>query len=382
MNKTAVRKGRVSAKAYGLKAVTDEPGTFEAIVSVFGNVDFQGDRILPGAFAGSLERWKASGDPIPVIFSHQWDNLPSHIGKVTEAKELLPGDALLPPELRANGGLWTKFALDVGDPATFAPTVDRLLSERRLKEFSFAYDVLEEQRGTDGVNELAELEILEVGPTLKGANPATQLLSDSLETGGGTKLLEILAAGAKLVSHAFAPGEEDSSRCVLCGLTRNTAAHNALGSGADGEKAHVPISFEGAVEQELEAIYAAGVTWARGLDVGNGGFYFLHAEATYPAELRSIVLVEGWDDPIGEGIFYELTLERGDDGELVVKEAAELEVTVEVAAKARAWKHRGRSPLPSKDRPTIKAPEATDDPDADAEILGELDRLLLADLEE
>lgn len=356
--KTAIRKGRLSAKAYGLKAVAGEPGVFEAIVSVFGNVDYQGDRIVAGAFAGSLERWKSSGDPIPVIFSHQWDNLPSHIGKVLEAKELLPGDRALPPELAENGGLWTKFALDVDDSATFAPTVDRLLSERRLKEFSFAYDVLDEQRGTDGANELLELEVLEVGPTLKGANPATRLLSDSLETGGGSKLLEILAAGAKLVAHAFGPSDEDATRCVLCGLTRNTAAHNATSSDPGGEKARVPVTFEGAIEAELEAIYAAGVTWARGLDVGNGGFYFLHAEATYPAELRAIVLVEGWDDPIGEGIFYELTFERDDDGELAVKEAAELEIAVEVARKGRSWKHRGRSPLAVKDRATV-----SDEPD-------------------
>ena len=32
-----------------LVADAGEPGVFEAIVSVFGNVDFQGDRIIPGA---------------------------------------------------------------------------------------------------------------------------------------------------------------------------------------------------------------------------------------------------------------------------------------------------------------------------------------------
>ena len=44
-----------------------ETGTFEATVAVFGNVDRGGDRIMPGAFKDTLERWKASGDPIPVI---------------------------------------------------------------------------------------------------------------------------------------------------------------------------------------------------------------------------------------------------------------------------------------------------------------------------
>jgi Caudovirus prohead serine protease len=50
-------------------------GTFEAIVSVFGNVDLVGDRVVKGAFKSSLKRWRESDDPIPVIWSHQWDNL-------------------------------------------------------------------------------------------------------------------------------------------------------------------------------------------------------------------------------------------------------------------------------------------------------------------
>ena len=138
-------------------------GKVEALVSVFGNVDLQGDRVMPGAFAKSIERWKASGDPVPVVFSHDWGDLWSHIGVVDSLEET--------PE-----GLKAVYTLDVADnPA--AAQVYRLMKRRTLKEHSFAYDVLGERQAKDGANELTELDIIEVGPTLKGANPATELLA-------------------------------------------------------------------------------------------------------------------------------------------------------------------------------------------------------------
>jgi HK97 family phage prohead protease len=136
-------------------------GTFEALVAVFRNVDHYSDRILPGAFIGTLGRWAASGDPIPVIFSHQWDDLDAHVGAVLEASETADG-------------LWVRARLDLDEP--FAAKMWRLLSERRIREFSFAYDVLQSRPASGGVTELLELELIEVGPCLKGANPATELI--------------------------------------------------------------------------------------------------------------------------------------------------------------------------------------------------------------
>lgn len=342
MTTTTLRKGRLSAKAYGLKAVEGAPaGTFEAIVAVFGNVDLQGDRIIPGAFTDTLAEWKSSGDPIPVIFSHQWDTVEAHIGEVLEAKELLPGDPMLPPELSTFGGLWTKFALDLEDEKTYARTIDRLLSKRRIKEFSFAYDVRGERRGSDGANELTKLDVIETGPTLKGANPATRLLADALDDGDVTpaKMLEALA---KTIAHSFAPSDEDASRCSLCGLTRNTVGHNAQSADAEGAKASVSIDFAGSVEDTLEGVYTAALEWARGIDAGNGGFYCVYLEATYPTENRAIVLVEGWDDPVGEGIFYEVNFAQAEDGSFSIEDPHEIEVAVEIIRKARSMKHRNR----------------------------------------
>lgn len=154
-------------QAFGLasfKAADDgKAGEFEALVSVFGNVDLGGDRVMPGAFTNSLAKWRESGDPIPVIWNHEWNNPLAHIGKVdpNEAEEV-------------EAGLLVKGTLDLDND--FASQVYRLLSERRVKELSFGYNIIDAEQ-KDGALNLTELDLIEVGPTLKGMNPATQLLA-------------------------------------------------------------------------------------------------------------------------------------------------------------------------------------------------------------
>src|SRR4051794_34202657 len=80
-----------------------EDGTFEAIVSVFGNVDSYGDRVMPGAFTDSLAEWEAKGAPIPVLWSHLSQDPDYHIGWVEKAEER--------PE-----GLWVRARLDLDGP--------------------------------------------------------------------------------------------------------------------------------------------------------------------------------------------------------------------------------------------------------------------------
>lgn len=162
------------------KALDESSGTFEAIVAVFGNVDLIGDRVVKGAFQKSLGEWKESGDPIPVIWSHMWSDPNAHIGKTLEAEE-------------RDEGLWVKGQLDMDDP--FAAKVFKLMQERRVKEFSFAYDIEDEAKAEDGANDLRELKLIEVGPTLKGMNPATQLLAaKTLAAAAGIKAGRVLSA--------------------------------------------------------------------------------------------------------------------------------------------------------------------------------------------
>ncbi len=138
-------------------------GEFLALVSVFGNVDTYGDVVLPGAFAENLAKHEANGDPIPVVWSHQWTDPFSHIGHVVKAWETAEG-------LMVHG------ALDLENPT--AVQVYKLLKSRRIRQFSFAYDIDDGGWGTRGeqdVYELRKLSLNEVGPCLLGVNRETDL---------------------------------------------------------------------------------------------------------------------------------------------------------------------------------------------------------------
>lgn len=148
-----------------------EAGQFEAIVSVFGNEDSMGDVVIPGAFKADLERWATKGDPLPVIWSHDWSDPFSHLGRVLKAEER--------PE-----GLWVLGQIDDIDDNPKAAQVFRLLKGRRVTQFSFAYDVEDGGWGTRGdreVYELRKLKVHEVGPCLLGANQETELLAVKAE---------------------------------------------------------------------------------------------------------------------------------------------------------------------------------------------------------
>ena len=152
-------------KSFTTATNTASAGEFEALVAVFGNVDKGGDRIMPGAFTKTLAAWRASGDPVPVIWSHDWNTPDAHIG-VAYAKDMK----------QTHRGLLVKGRLDVDDNPT-ARRAHKLMSRRSLKEFSFGYSVPSggQRKADDGANELIELDLYEIGPTLKGMNPATEL---------------------------------------------------------------------------------------------------------------------------------------------------------------------------------------------------------------
>lgn len=194
-----MKQKHLAAKLQDIK--TDGEGQFDALVAVYGNVDYQGDRIMPGAFAESLKAWKTKGDPIPVIFSHDWGDLWSHIGYVD------PGDAKETPR-----GLMVRGHLDVADNPTAAQAF-RLMKRRMLKEFSITSDIIAERPGQDGANELTKLDLIEVGPTLKGANPETQLLAvkGMLEESVGRHHTADLVAKSALLESIV----EDAVRRVL-----------------------------------------------------------------------------------------------------------------------------------------------------------------------
>lgn len=145
-------------------------GQFRALVSVFGNEDSVGDVVMPGAFSDDLAAWKDSGDPLPIIWAHDWRSPESHIGHALDAKETSLGLEVL-AQLDE---------VDLEDPHSRTSKVYRLLKGRRVKQMSFAYDVLEggwAERDGHEVYELRRLKVHEAGPCLLGANQETELLA-------------------------------------------------------------------------------------------------------------------------------------------------------------------------------------------------------------
>jgi HK97 family phage prohead protease len=146
-----------------LEVKTDgEPGDFTALASVFGNVDLVGDRMMKGAFKNTLDKWRESGDPIPVVLSHGHDDVMKFIGKADPRAVMETDDGLM---------VQGKLNINQGNPV--ADYAYKLMRERVLKGMSFAYKVPKggEKKAEDGANEVSEVDLIEVGPTLVGANP-------------------------------------------------------------------------------------------------------------------------------------------------------------------------------------------------------------------
>src|ERR1035441_10553705 len=83
MTKATYTSGKTGTAQF--KMLTDaagEPtGEVEFYAAKFGNVDLVGDRMVKGSFAKSLDEWRKSGNPIPVVFSHKWDDPFAMIGE-------------------------------------------------------------------------------------------------------------------------------------------------------------------------------------------------------------------------------------------------------------------------------------------------------------
>jgi HK97 family phage prohead protease len=313
----ARRRETASFPIAGVKAVDVEAGTFEAIVSVFGNVDFHGHRIAADAFDASLERWAASGDPIPVIFSHQWDDLSAYLGTIEpgDVEALQPGDTQLPEAIRDLGGLMVKGQIDTEEPE--GRKALKLLKSRAVREFSFAYDVFDEARADDGFLDLLELDLIEVGPTLKGANPLTQLI------------------GAKAARHGETIGETLARIAETIGTKAETIAE-ALGievvPDPSPERSKAYATIPGTLERLQEALGQAAAGWA--IDTYGDQLYTTYIEGTFTDPARVIVYVELWADPVGRGRYFEATYDiDGDD--VTIGDPAPVDIVATVLPKSR-----------------------------------------------
>ena len=272
-------------------------GRFEAIVSVFGNVDLQGDRVVKGAFDKNIKEWRDSGDPIPVIWSHDWGNPFAHIGKA---------DPQLVEEV--DEGLKVIGEVDMDDP--FAAQVYKLMKERRVKEFSFAYDIVKEKTARDRANELEELKIIEVGPTLKGANPATELL-------------------------------DVKSRL-------EDAAHES-----EGEKG-IYEPLPGSTEERQRAVQGAVNEWRdERYPADSDGRRDTYAYVAATFDNRVIVCVESYGDE--ETKYFEIDYTVDDENQVELGDEREVEVTIGIAPAS------GEASRPAPDEPKAADVDIPDD---------------------
>lgn len=151
---------------FKVRSADSEEGRFTAYASVFGNVDSYGEVVVKGAFADTLDEWKGSGAPIPLLWGHNMADPDYNIGAVTDAVE-------------DETGLLVTAQLDMDSPK--AAQVFRLVKSGRVNQMSFAFDVLD---GADGETEdgqkaylLKKIRLYEVSVVPIGANQQTEILT-------------------------------------------------------------------------------------------------------------------------------------------------------------------------------------------------------------
>ena len=165
------------------KASPSDDGIVEAIVSVFGNVDSYNERVMPGAFTESLANKLPKG-----VWMHDWMQ---PIARTIEAKELQPGDALLPDSIKNLGGLWVKAQFNL--ETQIGKEAFSNIKAGIIDEFSIGYSVKKWSYDEDtNVWDLNQLDLYEWSPVLVGANRATALVS--AKDFGGRKFAEQLEA--------------------------------------------------------------------------------------------------------------------------------------------------------------------------------------------
>lgn len=135
----------------GIKTADLGEGEFEGFASTFGNVDHQGDRVMPGAFTKSI----ASGRVVPLAWMHRTDDPRNFVGEVVEATEVREG-------LKIRG----RFDIDNEHGAA----AYRQVKSRRVDALSIGYAINVATKGKDGANELRDLDLIEVSVVTRGAN--------------------------------------------------------------------------------------------------------------------------------------------------------------------------------------------------------------------
>lgn len=142
------------------KATATDRGEFTAIAAAYSK-DRVGDRIVPGAFANTIDHWRESGKHIPLHWNHQGEP-EDIIGAVDPASVEETKD-----------GLQVAGRLDLTGKK--AKEAWRAMKTGSMS-LSFGYLVIEE-KATKDANELHEIDLFEVSVVPGPANADTRFLS-------------------------------------------------------------------------------------------------------------------------------------------------------------------------------------------------------------
>lgn len=169
-----------------VKLIDETEGVVEAIIAVFGNIDYKQDIIRKGAFKKTITE---TGLAVKVLDAHNSMSVLNIIGKPLEIKEVTKKQ--LPDEITneypmATGGVYTKtqFLMDTPEGAG----VFKRMKAGVIDEWSFGfmpvkfnYDKLDSEGKPDKdgttIRIIEEIKLFEYSPVLWGANPATATIS-------------------------------------------------------------------------------------------------------------------------------------------------------------------------------------------------------------
>lgn len=193
------------SRPFEVKAV-EETGIFTGYLSVFGNVDQGGDIVSPGAFAETLDAWKAKGTLPPVLWQHRTGE---PIGPFLEMRE----DSV---------GLWVKGQLLVDDIPR-AKEARALMRAKAVNGMSIGYVTRDDSYDrVTGIRTIKKLDLYEgsivtfpMNPSasvtdIKGAYSAMETLADverHLREAHGLSKTESVALVSRIKSLA---GRSDS----------------------------------------------------------------------------------------------------------------------------------------------------------------------------
>lgn len=214
-----------NTKSVDVRVKADEAGRITGYASTFTREpDWVGDIVAKGAFAESLERIRAEGAVLPLLYNHD-QSLDSFIGRVDSIEE-------------DDHGLLFSASFDQTESAQRAR---ELAMDGRLAKFSFAYAILDqcEVELPDGrkANELRKLDIDEVSLVLTPANPDTSVVE--------------VKAGRR-----NSKGDEDTIRQAI-GLLQSLLDDGQGADGGDSEGGEGDATPKGREDEPASAIESA-----------------------------------------------------------------------------------------------------------------------------